>query len=532
MRPTVLALLMVVPLLFAGSAAAFAPSEAPVRLRFDAGHAPMTVAAGALHAKGEVRESVMAVGLRDAELGPIPRLVVAEVSGDGTFSNATYENVTLVAHDGGLLWRRSDNGTLRADLSMDFGVLLAMSGGEGGNRSGPEGGGLEGPGIALAGSPIAGRLEAAGGDSELAFLDAAVTLRASDGAPVPGWDGRRLNAGASPDQMREGPDGNRSGETPGLLFLRAEGAFASQWRSRVLMMSPDPAAGMRVQVREAPEERFTETLGVLTDAMSRFEGDASDPKGGMGHDNPLEGMGPLVGILNGATLLINQGDGDRGSVQPLEARVGDAPVERSGFALLRGGDVELAWTGSEVHAMGQPALVLTGDGLAAPATAALGPVPILSIVLWALAVGAIVVYYVKKPPMVELPRAIRLTAFATHAVALLLAFYLWDRSFAATFGTSALTLAFSGMGAEGLPFLGAVLAVELIPWTLVILLIALPVRILLGIAFRYLAKGKGLKGVAKAGGLAALVLLGPFYALWLLNQVLAPVLAFFLPSGP
>jgi hypothetical protein len=158
--------------------------------------------------------------------------------------------------------------------------------------------------------------------------------------------------------------------------------------------------------------------------------------------------------------------------------------------------------------------------------------PILSLVLWAIALGAVVWFFVKRPPKTKGPLGWRLGGLGAHIAVWILVAVLWDISFKATFGTSVLTLVRDvGISFATLPRIGILAAFEALPWSVASLFFALPVRIAAGIGLRQLGKGKALAGFAKAAGLISLIAFGPIYALWISNLVLAQVFAH-LPGSP
>lgn len=202
--------------------------------------------------------------------------------------------------------------------------------------------------------------------------------------------------------------------------------------------------------------------------------------------------------------------------------------ESAKLSLIRFGAMELAPTEGGARATGTSPFVIIGTGFYTTSSGfnlGILAIPSLSIVLWLLAAGAIVASFVLRP-LVAPDQAggmgtIRLIGILFHALALILAFILWDAEIKQFLGTSLLTLLSEG-GGKGAMF--AITAVfELVPFWAALLLLGMPVRFIVnsGLKLGGLKKARGIgKGV---GDLAAWGLGAPFIPFFL-NGVIGLVI--------
>jgi hypothetical protein len=289
----------------------------------------------------------------------------------------------------------------------------------------------------------------------------------------------------------------------------------------------DPSsAQMRISVASAKHDRFLAAVDAVTNATQLFGG-APGGQGAAGADasQALTQLTTISPIFDGAVLVVQPpGNATDAASAPIDATLSKQPIDASPFAFLRSRDLALSWSGGQVGVQGDSTTTVTKSGFATAPPLVVGFVPLLSVLLWLVAIGAVVLFFVKRPPASKGRWSLRGIGWLVYLVVLLGVFWVWDRSFAATFGTSVLTQLFGG--GAGFEQLALIFGVEFIPWTICVLLFALPVRIALGVALRYRGEGSSFKGVAKAGGLVSLAVLGPLYALWVVNVMLAGVLAF------
>ncbi|GEM_PF-6075519 len=501
MLPRHAASLLLALLLLAPGALAFSARHDAVELDYAATHAPVVLSAGALDLAGDLRDAVLAADVAPMTLKGVPTLHVDEAAGKETTLNAA----TLRVESGAVLWRIGDGRTVNVRAGAAYGFGLALT-----QAPLPSDNGTVGAGALLAGPDVEASADWAGAETQLVVLHGNVTLLRADGEPFAGWSHREVNANLSrPDES-----GNA-----GVLF-RTEGAFAMTMHASVLAGAAGDSANLTLSVHRAAEDRFQDTLSVLSDLGSSLGmggGDQGNQKGSPFQDGgPLQNLAPFSGLLNGALLVINNPDGND-TAAPLASRMGSDPFDVGPLSMMRSGDMRIAWSGDQMRVQGSPAVAINKAGFAVSPTASIaGVVPIVSVVLWVGALAAIVAFLVKRPPKAEKPAwSFRLIGWGVWLVVLLGVFLIWDASFADTFGTSVLTLLKSG--SRDLQTLGIVFGLEMAPWSLAALLFALPVRIMLGIGLRYVGKGKALGSFAKAGGLVALAILGPIYALWIVN---------------
>ena len=526
--PLLLATLLVVP-----GALALRASDEEVRIAYEAANAPLVLATGALHGEGALHDGVLAASQNGTRIGPIPRLTLVE-GGGGSARVVEASDATILIHSGHLLWMLP-NASIDATVDLDYGFSLtipaspfdpAANDPASGRDADPRAGSDEAPrkpSLLFVGPTVRAELSSAGGPADLLPLDAVVSVLDAAGRPLAGWDETPVNADLDPADA-QGRDGG------GVVF-RAEGAFAARIAAQALVAGlGGDAADLSVDIRAADEDLFLDTVAVLEDASALLNGDEASPSGGPpGASAALEALEALSGFLNGAVLLLPQPDEEGGpareSPEPRESTLGEEALDTEPFTVLRSRELAVAWAGDEMLVHGTSAVALTGQGFQTDAPLTLGPVPVLAALLWLAAVGAVVWFFVKRPPAAKGRIALRLMSTGVYVLALLVVFVLWDMSFADTFGTSVLTmLREKGLDGASYTQLALVFGLEMIPWSLAALLFALPVRIALGVALRYRGEGSSYKGLAKAGGLVSLAIFAPIYALWIVNVLLGQVL--------
>lgn len=259
-------------------------------------------------------------------------------------------------------------------------------------------------------------------------------------------------------------------------------------------------------------ERFT--LKPMQQMLGNLGGDEENAT--ENEDDPLGALRQIAPVLDGV-LLGNLS-------QPVT--VDGEPFQEAGWAFFRFDRLELAGGPevNEVSVTGQGRLILVDGELYDERSAVeLGPlhIPILSILLWLVAAGAIVASIFLKPFVgadnVKSFGLIRLLGLIFHILAIVAAFVLFDLEVKAVLGTSLLTILFAGGGGQGVA-LGLVAFFQLLPFGLAVVFFGLPMRFLANAALRFgglkSAKGFG-KGVGNLAtwGLGAIylrVLLGGF----------------------
>lgn len=496
---------IVAVLLFLPAASAFSTSQRDLLISYDAAATPVIVAAGEIGIEGALSGGLFFGGTRDTSIDRIGKLVVVSRDGARLVENVV-EGATLEITSGGMLWTQK-NGSLEVAFEAPYALGLALPQ----TPLPAEPGKLPPSGFLLAGEKLGGTARSAGGRVDIAPLDAVITLRDASGQPLADWNARHVNADAT--QIGDTQDGG------GLeVLFRAEGGFTSRIDAAIIAGAAGPAGDMILNVARAKEDRFAQTVDLL-DKTSRSLGSSSPQFGGQ--DGPLKMLSPASGILNGALLLI-PGDGSTLAATPIESRWGLTEFALGDLNIVRGDDMKIGWAQGQMRVEGEPGVALGREGFAMDGPVRVGIFPLISIFLWAIAIAGIVVWFVKRPPKGVPVFSLRLLSFGVYLVVLAGAFFMWDRSFAQTFGVSSIGTAMAeGISAATLPRIGVIFAMEMVPWGIAALLFALPVRIALGVGLRYLGRGKSYKGVATAGGLVALALLGPLYALYCFNLVWA-----------
>lgn len=512
-RPAWALAVLLALLLGAPVATAFASPRDPLHVEYDAGRTPVVFATGEQSAEGSFAGGFLAADILGLALREIPALTVIERDPSGAQAprEQTHRGHDLVVHSGTLAWVFQDGAALAYRAKAPYAMTLALP-----NLPLPraDGGTAPSAGVVLAGRSVDARL-AWTGAGDLLLLDAEVSILAPNGAPVSGWSHRDVNVGG------------RLGEAARDLstLVRVSGAFEGEADAQIQGGTFGATKGFTLAVSQAEEDGFLDALDVL----DRTDGLMGQQEGGspFAADGAMGGLSSFSALLNGAVLVVSR-DSEGVAIEPRDARLGDDPFSTSPMSLARG-DMEIGWSADAMRIQGTPAVAISPDGFAATRPAALGLFPVVSVVLWAIALGALAWFLIKRPPKADAPFTLRMGSLAVHVVVLLAVLWWWDHSFAETFGTSVLTLLKSGGAFDDMTRFGVVLSFQMAPWLLAAFCFALPVRIALGVALRYLGKGKSLKGVAKAAGLVSLAVFGPLYALWLLDAALGQAVSY-LPS--
>lgn len=506
-----LALLLAI-VLAAPTAAAFATPKDEIAIAYDANQAPLIISAGALAAEGDYREGVLAGLLEESRIGPVPTLTLATGS---SWSNVT--GATLVIHSGSV-FLRLENASAHGKVTTDYGFALALPRSPFSAEGAPAS-----PALLVASPSLHAELSVAARDvAELLPMDATISVLDSSGTPLEGWSVRQVNQDLNAGRSGEAGEAN-------VVVFRTADAFTATLTGKALAGGLGArAAAMDLRVSPGESDDFTETVETLGNVTNLMSGGGQDGPSPFDAAGPLTSLEVLSGFLNGAMIIVPSGDG--GSEDPpkaLEARFGSDTFDPGAFTMIRSKDLDLAWGDEEMRVGGTSDVAITQQGFHVDAPLTLGPVPILALLLWLAAAGAVVYFFVKRPPASKGKWKYRIIGGAVYAVALVAVFWWWDVSFAQTFGTSVITvLKERGLSPDSYTQVSLVLGLELVPWGIASILFALPVRIGLGVLLRYRGEGSSFKGVAKAGGLLSLAILGPIYALWIVNVLLAEVLKF------
>lgn len=492
---------MLLTLLAVPAAGAFSTDVHDLSITYDADAPPIIVAAGELGFGGSLTGGLLVGGSTTTALAHIPHLTIVE-KGEVSAIPTLVEGATVEISSGALL-ARWDTGALTVGAGAPYGIGLALP-----QAPFPTKDNAPQAGFLLAGEALGGDVSWSGGEIELTPLDATLTVRDARGQPLPDWNARHVNA-----QSHDARDPEATS-----VVLRANGAFAGRLGATIVAGGAGAAADLALDVSPAADDRFAETVALLDSTSQEF---SEQPQSFAGQQGPLALLDQMSGLLNGALILI-PGDGTTTDPSPLESRWGAEPFAVGQFNIVRGDDLSVAWKEGDLRVSGEPTVALGREGFAVDAPITVWIFPIASLVLWILALGAIVWSFVKRPPAAKTVWSVRLGAAALWVLVLLLSLALWDRSFATTFGTSALTVAKAeGVSPATLPHIGVLAGLELAPWGIASLLFALPVRIAAGIALRHLGKGKSYKGLASAAGLVSLAIFGPIYALYCFNLIWA-----------
>lgn len=533
MLPRLLAAAVVLLVLTPG-VAAFSAVQGQVDIRYDVASSPLLLASGKLDATGDLKDGLLSVQMVESRIGPIPTLSIAETHNGSLPTLTNVSNVTLVVHAGHLVWKLENaSAALHATTGYGFGLALGQSPFDANNERSPA--------LVLAGPAIEANIRWTAGGLTWLPLNATISVLDANGKAVPDWDHRTVNPSAD---LRSADNGPPSG---GVL-LNANGAFNATLHAQGIAAGLSRTTSkMQLTVAQSGEDRFLDAADAVANATKLFSqgqngggggGDGPFGGGGGGARDALQQLGALSGVFNGAVLILkepsdsNKGNGTSNATTasqagPISATLGGQALDLGPFALLRSQSLALAWGDGTVSVQGAAKTTVTQSGFAVNAPLTVGLFPVVSIVLWLIALGSIVIFFVKRPPASKGKWSLRGLSWVAYAIVFLVVFWFWDRSFADTFGTSVITqLRAHGFSASSYTQLALVFGIEMIPWSLAALLFALPIRIALGVALRYRGQGSSFKGVAKAGGLVALGVLGPLYALWIVNVMLAQVVQY------
>lgn len=492
-------------LTLAPSALAFSSAQEDLSIAYSLGNTPTMISAGALFLDGGVRDGLVIAGSHGTIFDRVPELRIVDRT-KLVESNLTHRGATLELLAGAMVWTFPGGATADLATSESYAIALALP-----EAPLPDQNGNPPAGFILASEGVNGTVAWTRGESQLVPLDAVITVRDASGNPLPDWNARRVNSDAN---AQDNPDGLQ-------VVFAATGGFTARISASVLG-GAGSTEGLRLVIGPAEEDRFAQTAEVFADSTSGlFPGAAA------GEQSPLDLFQPVSGLLNGAIIVVpGAGGGEVAAPVLLASTFGGEEFPLGPFNLIRGDDLELSWTANQMEVSGKPNVALGRDGFGVNEPVAVGIFPILSLVLWAIAIGAIVLYFVKRPPKAKGPITLRLISFALYLVVLAITFVLWDRSFAQSFGTSAIGVARAeGISSDTMSTIGILFGLELAPWSIAAFLFALPVRIAAGVGLRYLGRGKSFKGVAGAAGLITLAIFGPIYALWCFNLVWARVVA-------
>lgn len=500
---------LVLALLLLPTAGAFSSAQQPLTIAYAATGAPTMVTAGALFLDGNVSDGLLVAGSTGTSLDRVPDLVIIDRA-RGPDAGASQRGATVELLSGSLLWTFPAGSAAQLATSERYAVALALP-----QAPFPTEAARPPAGFVLASEEVNGTLAWTTGEVMLVPLNATITIRDARGQPLEGWNARRVNIGAGAESDPESLD----------VALAASGAFTTRIRAAILAGATGAPQGLRLVIGPAEEDRFAQTSERFVEASAGlFPSD---------QQSPLDIFASVSGLMNGAVIVVPAAAGGAGAPsQLLESRFGDAEFPLGALTLVRGDDLALAWSPGRMELSGEPTVALGRDGFGVDEPVRVGIFPILSLVLWAFAIAAIVLYFVRRPPKAKGPITLRMASFAFYVVVLAVVLVLWDRSFTQTFGTGVgAVVREQGVNAGTLPTIGILAVFELVPWSIAAFLFALPVRIAAGVALRYLGRGKSFKGVATAAGLVSLAVFGPIYALWCFNLVWSRVSAAMPPIG-
>lgn len=308
----------------------------------------------------------------------------------------------------------------------------------------------------------------------------------------------------------EAPEGAEYAGGDYVLRVMRTGMLEVDGETAMIPMNKTAQAILRPATEEALVAGFD--LGRLTRAASSFEGEKNESKpSGEGNDDFANSLAP---VFNGAIV-----GNPEGSV-----RVRGNTVDFGTFTLIRYSEFKFTPGADEdfVAYSAHGPLVFAGDDVQTGASAVGSGVfslPVLSLILWILAIGAVIAGFVVKPIVPKTPAhrsmKIRMVSILTHVGALVIAFLLWDLELRAFFGSSIL----SAMGGPGQNALAVVAGVQLATFSFALFLFGLPIALMANSLLK-LADLRRAKGVGRGVGYMAAWALGAIH----LPLMMAPLL--------
>lgn len=240
-------------------------------------------------------------------------------------------------------------------------------------------------------------------------------------------------------------------------------------------------------------------------------------------ENITQNLGAFSEIISLASYVIN---GGMVIVEPTNQMIIDGTTQRiSSVGLIRGDRFQVTKTAQN------EATTVSGDGklvfiddhfftLQAPNSDNGITFPILFIILWAAAIGILVLMkvYIKPVDNPELTFKFHWVALAFQIIIIIFVFLLIDLEIQFQFGVSAFSLLFLG---GDMLLVGAFFGLQLLMWTLGYLLLTLPISIMMQQGFLYfLGIGKKSSGFPKGISLLFIWVFTAFFVKLFVNVVL------------
>jgi len=203
----------------------------------------------------------------------------------------------------------------------------------------------------------------------------------------------------------------------------------------------------------------------------------------------------------------------------------------SNFSIMRGeGDVFFG-DGYSLHGNIQ-LLFINGEFYSKEKASILSFIPNKLLLFWPIAIGIwlVLTFFEKKfgRKFERYDKELGGIAMVIHLFFIFTSFYLWDKEMQYQFGKSIIPAIISSLKGNFGMEEWIVAPFELIPWAVVIVLIAIPIRIILSSIFSFIGLEVLGKGVGKGAGIFMSFFVGIFYVSFFLNIIISPLIKGFI----
>ncbi|KAA0002994.1 MAG: hypothetical protein FE048_02540 [Thermoplasmata archaeon] len=197
----------------------------------------------------------------------------------------------------------------------------------------------------------------------------------------------------------------------------------------------------------------------------------------------------------------------------------------SNFSIMRGeGDVFLR-DGCSLHG-NMRLLFINGEFYSEEKATILSFIPNKLLLFWPLAIGVwlVATFFEKKfgRKFEQYDKELGGIAFVIHLFFVITSFYLWDREINYLFGKSVIPALISSIKGNIAIQEWIIAPFEFIPWIIVIVLMAIPIRIILSSIFSYMGLETLGKGVGKGVGIFMSFFIGILYVSFFLTIIISP----------
>ncbi len=203
----------------------------------------------------------------------------------------------------------------------------------------------------------------------------------------------------------------------------------------------------------------------------------------------------------------------------------------SNFSIMRGeGDVFFG-DGYSLHGKMQ-LLFINGEFYSKEGASILSFIPNKLLLFWPVAIGIwlVLTFFEKRfgKKFERYDKGLRGIAIIIHLFFIFISFYLWDREIQYQFGKSIIPAVISSLKGNFDMGEWIISPFELIPWVVVIVLIAIPIRIMLSSIFSFMGLEVLGKGVGKGVGIFMSFFIGIYYVSFFLDIIISPLIKGFI----